>query len=79
MLSRGTSRNLQELESKKHFKMNEFRYYFAGRDATEELFLSPSTFNYLEQRISVINRVVSGVGAGNKVWLGERVFLIDSI
>ncbi|ENN78583.1 heparanase [Dendroctonus ponderosae] len=47
------------------------QYYFAGRDATEELFLSPSTFNYLEQRINVVKKVVSSSGSGNKVWLGE--------
>ncbi|XP_050301620.1 heparanase-like [Anthonomus grandis grandis] len=47
------------------------QYYFPGKSATEELFLSPSTYNYLEQRIGVVKNVVSKSGSGNKIWLGE--------
>lgn len=47
------------------------QYYFAGRDATEELFLSPSTFNYLAQRANVVKKVVAENGKGNKIWMGE--------
>ncbi|CAG9771071.1 unnamed protein product [Ceutorhynchus assimilis] len=42
-------------------------YYFAGKDATKELFLNPETMNQLEQRINVVTSLVTS----NKVWLGE--------
>ncbi|ENN70553.1 heparanase [Dendroctonus ponderosae] len=44
------------------------QYYFNGRDATEELFLNPETFDYLKQRTEVVNDIV---GASKRVWLGE--------
>lgn len=44
------------------------QYYFNGRSATEDLFLNPSTFNYLEQRTKVVTDIA---GSGRKVWLGE--------
>lgn len=51
------------------------RYYFAGRDATEELFLSPSTFNYLAQRANVVKKVVAENGNGNKIWMGKYLLI----
>ncbi|XP_050293673.1 heparanase-like [Anthonomus grandis grandis] len=44
------------------------QYYFNGQVATVDLFLNPSTFNYLEQRTKVVTSIV---GNRNKVWLGE--------
>lgn len=55
----------------------ECRYYFAGRDATEEMFLSPSTFNYLAQRSNVVNNVVAKSEQNNKVWMGLFQLIIN--
>lgn len=45
------------------------QYYFPGDTATQESFLNPETFNYLEQRTKVVKNIVDKTG--NKMWLGE--------
>ncbi|XP_066250091.1 heparanase-like [Euwallacea similis] len=47
------------------------QYYFAAKDATEDLFLNPNTFNILAEKAHVMKDVVERAGQGNKIWLGE--------